>query len=236
MGALGVSQDLKGETVLVTAGPTYEPIDPVRFIGNRSSGKMGYALAEMAIRRGAKVVLVSGPTALKPPAVDEFVPAETAAQMRKAVLERFPDATVVIKTAAVADFKPKQAAEQKIKRENGISLELEPTEDILAELGANRFPKHIVVGFAAETENLLENARKKLAKKNVDAVVLNDVSRTDIGFGSDRNAVTIVTAGDVVEVGETSKLEVAGRVLDVVVGIRQKKSSQAEKRPETAKL
>lgn len=236
METLGVSQDLKGETVLVSAGPTYEPIDPVRFIGNRSSGKMGYALAEMAIRRGAKVVLVSGPTALKPPAVDEYVPVETAEQMRAAVMERFPDATVVIKTAAVADFKPKQAAPQKIKREKGISLELEPTGDILAELGATKFPKHIVIGFAAETENLLENARKKLTKKNVDAIVLNDVSGTDIGFGSDRNAVTIVTAENVVAVPEASKLEVAGRVLDVVATIRQKKSSQAEKRPIPAKL
>lgn len=236
METLGVSQDLKGETVLVTAGPTYEPIDPVRFIGNRSSGKMGYALAEMAIRRGAKVVLVSGPTALKPPAVAEFVPVETADQMRAAVMERFPDATVVIKTAAVADFRPKQAAPQKIKREKGVSLELEPTGDILAELGATKFPKHIVIGFAAETENLLENARKKMAKKNVDAVVLNDVSRKDIGFGSDRNAVTIVTAENVVEVPEASKLEVAGRVLDLVATIRQKKSSQAEKRPIPAKL
>jgi phosphopantothenoylcysteine decarboxylase / phosphopantothenate---cysteine ligase len=236
MQTLGVSQDLKGETVLITAGPTYEPIDPVRFLGNRSSGKMGYALAEMAIRRGAKVVLVSGPTALKPPAVDEFVSVETADQMRGAVMERFPDATVVIMTAAVADFKPKQAAGQKIKREKGISLELEPTGDILAELGASRFPKHIVIGFAAETENLLENARKKLTKKNADAVVLNDVSRKDIGFGSDRNAVTIVTATEQIEVAEATKLEVAGRVLDVVVGIRQKKSSQAEKRPVPAKL
>ena len=233
---LGVSQDLKGETVLVTAGPTYEPIDPVRFIGNRSSGKMGYAIAEMAIRRGARVVLISGPTALKPPAVAEFVAVESAEQMRQAVMERFPDATIVIKTAAVADFRPTKAAGQKIKREKGISLELEPTGDILAELGANKFPKHIIIGFAAETENLIENARKKLTKKNVDAIVLNDVSRSDIGFGSDQNAITIVTPTEQIEAPVCTKKECAGRVLDLAMKLRETKSSQAEKRTVPAKL
>jgi phosphopantothenoylcysteine decarboxylase / phosphopantothenate---cysteine ligase len=233
---LGVSQDLKGETVLVTAGPTYEPIDPVRFLGNRSSGKMGYAIAEMAIRRGARVVLISGPTALKPPAVAEFVAVESAEQMRQAVMERFPDATIVIKTAAVADFRPTKTAGQKIKREKGISLELEPTGDILAELGANKFPKHIIIGFAAETENLIENARKKLTKKNVDAIVLNDVSRTDSGFGSDQNAITIVTPTEQIDVPMCTKLECAGRVLDLAVKLRETKSSQAEKRTVPAKL
>jgi phosphopantothenoylcysteine decarboxylase/phosphopantothenate--cysteine ligase len=219
---LGVSQDLKGETVLVTAGPTYEPIDPVRFLGNRSSGKMGYAIAEAAIRRGARVILVSGPTVLKPPSASEFVPVETAQQMREAVMERFPDATIVIKAAAVADYRVANASSQKIKRDKGLSLELEPNPDILAELGATRFDRHILIGFAAETENRLENARKKLAKKKVDAIVLNDVSRPDIGFNSDRNAVTIVTADETIEVPEAPKCEIAQRILDAAVKLRKK--------------
>src|SRR5512142_3009992 len=148
---LGISHDLAGETVLVTAGPTYEPIDPVRFLGNRSSGKMGYAIAEAAIRRGARVILVSGPTALQPPSAAEFVPVETAQQMRDAVMVRFPDATVVIKAAAVADYRVREASSQKIKREKSITLELEPNPDILAELGATKFDRHILIGFAAET-------------------------------------------------------------------------------------
>ena len=225
---LGVSQDLKDETVLVTAGPTFEPIDPVRYLGNRSSGKMGYALAEAAIRRGAKVVLVSGPTALKPPSAAEFVPVETAQQMREAVMERFPDATIVIKAAAVADYRVKDASTQKIKREKAITLELEPNPDILAELGATKFEKHILVGFAAETENILENARKKLAKKRVDMVVVNDVSKKEIGFNSEKNAVTIVTADELVNVSEAPKFDVAQRILDAVVRVRKSRLSAAK--------
>ena len=208
--------------MLVTAGPTYEPIDPVRFLGNRSSGKMGYAIAEAAIRRGARVILVSGPTALTPPSAAEFVPVETAQQMREAVMERFPDATVVIKSAAVSDYRVREISSQKIKRDKAISLELEPNPDILAELGATKFEKHILIGFAAETENGLENARKKLAKKKVDAIVLNDVSKSGIGFNSDRNAVTIVTADETIEVPEASKFDVAGRILDAAVKLRKK--------------
>lgn len=225
---LGVSQDLKGETVLVTAGPTFEPIDPVRYLGNRSSGKMGYAIAEAAIRRGAHVILVSGPTALKPPSAAEFVPVETAEQMRSAVMERFPDATVVVKAAAVADYRVKDASPQKIKREKAITLELEPNPDILAELGATRFEKHILVGFAAETENILENARKKLAKKRVDMIVVNDVSKKGIGFDSEKNAVTIVTADELVNVSEAPKLDVAQRILDAVVRVRREKNVGAK--------
>jgi phosphopantothenoylcysteine decarboxylase / phosphopantothenate---cysteine ligase len=223
---LSISQDLKGETVLVTAGPTYEPIDPVRFLGNRSSGKMGYAIAEAAIRRGARVILVSGPTALTPPSAAEFVPVETAQQMRDAVMVRFPDATVVIKSAAVADYRVREAASQKIKRDKAMTLELEPNPDILAELVAMKFEKHILIGFAAETENGLENARKKLAKKRVDAIVLNDVSKSSIGFNSDRNAITIVTADETIEVPEAPKFEIAQRVLDSVVRLRQAKKKQ----------
>jgi phosphopantothenoylcysteine decarboxylase/phosphopantothenate--cysteine ligase len=225
---LGISQDLKGETVLVTAGPTHEPIDPVRYLGNRSSGKMGYALTEAAIRRGARVILVSGPTALKPPSSAEVLQVETAQQMREAVMERFPDATMVIMAAAVADYRVKDAAPQKMKREKVVSLELEPNPDILAELGATKFEKHILVGFAAETENILENARQKLARKRVDMIVVNDVSKKEIGFNSERNAVTIVTADELINVSEAPKFDVAQRILDAVVRVRVAKNAGAK--------
>jgi phosphopantothenoylcysteine decarboxylase/phosphopantothenate--cysteine ligase len=218
---LGASQGLAGETVLITAGPTREKIDPVRYITNRSSGRMGYALAEAAIRRGAHVLLVSGPTAVRPPDAAEVTRVETAAEMRAAVLNLLPQATIVIKTAAVSDYRPKAAAGQKLKRSGPMSLELEPTEDILAEL-AGKKSNQLVIGFAAETENVLENARKKLAKKSLDAIVVNDVSREGVGFDSDRNAVTILTPDDVVEVPETTKWEVAQRVLDQVVALRRR--------------
>ncbi len=224
--ALGAQQDLAGETVLITAGPTREAIDPVRFIGNRSSGRMGYALAEAALRRGARVILVSGPTALKPPSAAEVVAVETAAEMREAVLARLPQSSIVIKAAAVADYRPKQTSEQKIKRRGALTLELEPTPDILAEV-ATRRTTQVVVGFAAETENVLENARKKLAAKAVDAIVLNDVSRQGIGMDSERNAVTILTPTEQIEVPETSKWEVAHRVLDAVVRLKQQRSQPA---------
>jgi phosphopantothenoylcysteine decarboxylase / phosphopantothenate---cysteine ligase len=217
--AVGASQDLAGETFLITAGPTREKIDPVRYLTNRSSGRMGYALAEAALRRGARVLLVSGPTALKPPGAAEVTPVESAAEMRDAVLRLLPDASVVIKTAAVADYRPKQIAEQKMKRSGPISLELEPTSDILAEV-ARLKKSQIIVGFAAETQNALENARKKLASKALDAIVVNDVSREGVGFDSDRNAVTIIAHDEIVEVPETSKWEVAQRVLDQVVRLR----------------
>jgi phosphopantothenoylcysteine decarboxylase/phosphopantothenate--cysteine ligase len=221
MEALGASQDLAGETVLVTAGPTREKIDPVRYLTNRSSGRMGYAIAEAALRRGARVLLVSGPTAIAAPGAAELTQVETAEEMLAAVLKFLPEATVVIKTAAVADFRPKAAAGQKIKRKGETTLELEPTVDILAEV-ARRKTTQIVMGFAAETENVLENARKKLASKSLDAIVVNDVSREGIGFDSDRNAVTIISHSEVVEVSETSKWEVAHRVLDQVVKLRKR--------------
>jgi phosphopantothenoylcysteine decarboxylase/phosphopantothenate--cysteine ligase len=219
--AAGASQDLAGETILITAGPTREKIDPVRYLSNRSSGRMGYALAEAALRRGARVLLVSGPTALKPPSGAEVTWIETAAEMREAALRLLPAASIVIKTAAVADYRPKQVAEQKMKRTGPLSLELEPTEDILAEI-ARRKTSQIIVGFAAETQNALENARKKLASKKLDAIVVNDVSREGVGFDSDRNAVTIIAHDEIVEVPETSKWEVAQRVLDQVVRLRTK--------------
>jgi phosphopantothenoylcysteine decarboxylase/phosphopantothenate--cysteine ligase len=219
--ALKAEQDLAGETVLITAGPTREPIDPVRYIGNRSSGKMGYALAEAALRRGAKVIMVSGPTSLKPPSSVEVIQVQTAQQMRDAVMAHFDQATIVIKAAAVADF-TMRSADEKIKRKGPMTLELEPTTDILAELGARKGSR-IVVGFAAETTDALANARKKLESKSLDAIVLNDVSQPGIGFDSERNAVTILTHAGAETVPETSKWEVAHRVLDVVVKLKAEK-------------
>jgi len=220
MARIGQSADLKGEHVLISAGPTYEPIDPVRFLGNRSSGKMGYALAEAALRRGARVTLVSGPTALTAPAVDELVEVESCAEMRAALLDRFAHASITIMAAAVSDFAPVEVAGEKIKREGGLKLELRPTSDILAEMGATRAPGQLLVGFAAETGNGVENARRKLERKHLDAIVLNDVSRPGIGFGSEHNAGEIITADGATEIGEMSKLEMAGRILDAVLKLR----------------
>ena len=222
--ALGASQDLHGETVLITAGPTREKIDPVRYLTNRSSGRMGYALAEAALRRGARVLLVSGPTALTPPATAELTRVESAEQMRIAVLDLLPHATIVIKTAAVSDYRPKVTAGQKIKRKGSMTLELEATPDILKEISLHK-QVQIVVGFAAETENVLENARQKLTTKHLDAIVVNDVSHEGVGFDSDRNAATILTHDEVVEVPETTKWEVAQRILDQVVRLRQQRKS-----------
>jgi phosphopantothenoylcysteine decarboxylase/phosphopantothenate--cysteine ligase len=224
--AMGASQDLSGETILITAGPTREKIDPVRYLTNRSSGRMGYALAEAALRRGARVLLVSGPTALTPPGAAEVTLVESAEQMRDAVLNLLPQATIVIKTAAVSDYRAKSSSsfQQKIKRKGPMALELEPTADILREISLRK-QSQIVIGFAAETENVLENARQKLAAKQLDAIVVNDVSREGIGFDSDRNEVTIISHDEVVEVPETSKLEVARRVLDQVVRIRERRKS-----------
>jgi phosphopantothenoylcysteine decarboxylase/phosphopantothenate--cysteine ligase len=219
---LGATQDLAGETVLITAGPTREKIDPVRYLTNRSSGRMGYAIAEAASRRGARVLLVSGPTSLAAPGAAELTRVESTQEMRDAVMNLLPQAGVVIKTAAVADYRPKAAAGQKIKRKGPMTLELEATKDILKEISERKMGQ-IVVGFAAETENVLENARQKLVTKGLDAVVVNDVSREGVGFDSDRNAVTIITREEVVEVPETTKWEVAQRVLDQVVKLRQKR-------------
>ena len=221
---LGASQDLSGETVLITAGPTREKIDPVRYLTNRSSGRMGYALAEAALRRGARVLLVSGPTNLPPPGAAEVTRIESAEQMRDAVLGLLPQATIVIKTAAVSDYRAKSTAGQKLKRKGPMTLELEATPDILKEI-AQKKQNQIVIGFAAETENVLENARQKLVSKNLDAIVVNDVSREGVGFDSERNAVTVITRDEVVEVPETTKWEVAQRVLDQVAKLRQTRKS-----------
>jgi len=221
---LGATQDLAGETVLITAGPTRERIDPVRYLTNRSSGRMGYALAEAALRRGARVLLVSGPTTLTPPGAAEVTQVESAEQMRDAVLNLLPQASIVIKTAAVSDYRAKSSAGQKIKRKGPMTLELEATPDILKEIASEK-RSQIIFGFAAETENVLENARQKLLSKNLDGIVVNDVSREGVGFDSERNAVTIITNERVVDVPETTKWEVAQRVLDEIVSLRQHRRS-----------
>jgi phosphopantothenoylcysteine decarboxylase / phosphopantothenate---cysteine ligase len=225
--ALGASQDLVGETVLITAGPTREKIDPVRYLTNRSSGRMGYCLAEAALRRGARVLLVSGPTSMTPPAAAQLTRVESSEEMREAVLRLLPQAGIVIMTAAVSDYRPKLAASQKIKRKGPMTLELESTPDILKEL-SSRKDSQLIIGFAAETENVLENARQKLLSKNLDAIVVNDVSREGVGFDSDRNAVTIITRDEVSTIPETTKWEVAQRVLDHVVRLRQQRQSSVK--------
>jgi phosphopantothenoylcysteine decarboxylase/phosphopantothenate--cysteine ligase len=221
--ALGAAQDLAGETVLITAGPTREKIDPVRYLTNRSSGRMGHALAEAAIRRGARVLLVTGPTALPPPSAAEVIQVESADEMRDAVLKLLPEASIVIKAAAVGDYTIINPADQKVKRTGPMTLELSPTADILGEI-ARRKNSQIVIGFAAETQSVIENARKKLVSKSLDAIVANDVSREGIGFDSERNAVTILTADETISVPETSKWEVAQRVLDCAVQLKKTRS------------
>jgi len=220
------AQDLAGEAILVTAGGTREAIDPVRFLGNRSSGKMGYALAEAARSRGAEVILVSAPTALTPPAGCAFVPVTSAAEMRAAVMEHLPSATVVIGAAAVADFRMTAIAPNKLRREGALHLDLEPTEDILraavqarAVADAGR-PGTLVIAFAAEMDSSIPRAREKLVAKGADAIVLNDVSQPGIGFDSDRNAATFVTREHAIDIPDMTKRAMAERILDQVRSLR----------------
>jgi phosphopantothenoylcysteine decarboxylase/phosphopantothenate--cysteine ligase len=217
--------DLEGERVLVTAGPTREPIDPVRFITNRSSGRMGYAIAEEARARGADVVLVSGPVAIEPPDGVEVVRVETAAEMAEATLARAEWATIVVKSAAVADYRPKTVASRKIKKGEGEStLELERTTDILAELG-RRKGEQVLVGFAAETDALVENARKKLEAKNLDLVVANDVTREGAGFDGETNiAVLVGRDGRADELPLMPKRELAARIRDAARALKGAKA------------
>ena len=224
-------RDLAGETVLVTAGGTREAIDPVRYLGNRSSGKMGYAVAEAAVARGARVILVSAITPLVPPPGVEFVQVTSSEEMREAVLDRLPEASIVIKAAAVSDYRPKSTATQKIKRREAIQLELEPTADILAEVAATRHPGTLVVGFAAETEDHLQHGRDKLLRKGADALVLNDVARPGLGFDSDRNAATFLTRHTAIELPEMSKRDLADRILDEVRALRRPASIVDETSP-----
>ena len=231
LSALNRGNDLSGETVLITAGGTREALDPVRFLGNRSSGKMGYALAEAAEARGARVILVSAPTALRPPARCEVVPVTTTAEMREAVLDRLRDATIVIKAAAVADYRPITAAVQKMKRVGPMAIQLEPTEDILAEVVARRQRGQLIVGFAAETENAVAHGRDKLLRKGADAIVLNDVSRAGLGFDSDRNAVTFLTRHTAQDLPEMSKRDLADRILGEILALRRPQMMVAEAGP-----
>jgi phosphopantothenoylcysteine decarboxylase / phosphopantothenate---cysteine ligase len=217
---LGLRHDLAGQSVLVTAGPTCEDIDPVRFLTNRSSGKMGYALAEAASRRGARVVLVSGPTDLKIPDGVDWVPVRATEEMRRAVLDRARDANIVIMAAAVADYRAATSHDKKMKREGGITLDLEPTPDILAELGAphDAHNRRILVGFAAETDRVAENARGKLERKGADMIVANDVTQEGAGFDTDTNIVTMyLRDGREIALPKMSKFDVANRILDQVV-------------------
>jgi phosphopantothenoylcysteine decarboxylase/phosphopantothenate--cysteine ligase len=219
--SMGRRNDLAGETVLVTAGGTREALDPVRYIGNRSSGKMGYALADAAQSRGARVILISGPSALHPPPRCEVVRVTTAEEMRKAVLGRMIEATLVIKSAAVADYRPVDVSDQKLKRSGPMTLELAPTEDILAEVTKQRRPGQLIVGFAAETQNSMENGRAKLLRKGADAMVVNDVSREGVGIDADRNAATFLTASTSIEMPEMAKRKLADRILDEIVALRR---------------
>lgn len=214
-------QDLAGESILVTAGPTCEDIDPVRFLTNRSSGKMGYAVAAAAARRGAKVALVSGPTTLETPQGAERIDVRSAEEMLRAVESQFAGCTIAVFAAAVADYRPAEKASEKIKRGNGeLALKLEPNPDILASVAKNK-GKRLIVGFAAETENVAENARKKLGQKNADLIVANDVSATGAGFDLDTNIVTLFSRdGRDLPLPKMSKSEVAGRILDEVLRLR----------------
>jgi phosphopantothenoylcysteine decarboxylase/phosphopantothenate--cysteine ligase len=217
-------KDMEGLTVMVTAGPTVEPIDPVRYLTNRSSGKMGYAVAGAAAARGAKTLLISGPTALKPPGGVELINVETASQMYDAVIDRFAGVDMVVKTAAVADYRPKEAVGQKIKKHNGpMLLELVRNHDILAELG-KRKNKQILVGFAAETNDLEKYSLQKVQGKNLDFLVANDINQAGAGFGSDTNIVKFVyPGGDIIQMPLMDKKELAHRILDEALAVRQKK-------------
>ncbi|MEO8737495.1 MAG: bifunctional phosphopantothenoylcysteine decarboxylase/phosphopantothenate--cysteine ligase CoaBC [Edaphobacter sp.] len=208
--------DFTGETVLVTAGGTREAIDPVRFIGNRSSGKMGFAIAEAACRRGARVILICASTTVEPPIGCEVVRVVSSDEMRTAVMARLGEATLVVMAAAVSDYTVKRIAIQKLKREGTRALELEPTKDILHEIVANRNRGTLVVGFAAETEDILSNGRAKLERKGADAIVVNDVSSTGLGFDSDKNAGIFLTHDRAVDIPATTKSAMAERILDEI--------------------
>ena len=217
-GAIAGTGDLKGIRVLVTAGPTREPLDPVRFVSNRSSGKMGYALAEAAMRRGGQVTLVSGPTSLPAPVGCEVVRVETTQEMHDAVLVRLPQSDVVVGAAAPTDYALAAPASQKLKKaKRSLSIELSPTPDILAECGRRKKAGQVLAGFAAETQNLIENARAKLKAKNLDMIVANDVSSAEVGFDADQNAGHLLLAdGDAIELPKMAKSAFAERIMDAI--------------------
>jgi len=222
-------KDLAGEKFLITVGATREAIDPVRFISNRSSGKMGFAIAQAAVQRGATVAVVAGITTAEPPRNTKQIKVSTADEMYRAVMDEIDNATVFIGAAAVADYKPAQPKQSKLKKtEETLLLTLERTRDILGDVSATRREGLLIIGFAAETENILEHANEKLRRKNLDAIVANDVSRADAGFESDNNAITIISPGsNPVEIGLTSKLQAAHKILDEIVALRQRRTSRS---------
>ena len=221
--SISKSFDLKGVKILVTAGGTREPIDPIRYIGNKSSGKMGYALAEAALGRGADVILISAPSALPVSGKLQLISVGTCTEMQEAVLEKFEEVDVVIKAAAVSDFRPASTSKEKIKKTDKLTLELVGTPDILAELG-KRKKEQILVGFAAESENVIANAKAKLQSKHLDMVVANDISREDIGIGKELNQAAIIdSSGAAEELPVMSKKEIAEKILDRLVALISKK-------------
>jgi len=226
--------DLSGEHILITAGATREPIDPVRFLSNHSSGRMGFALARAARARGAEVTLVAGVTSVDPPSDVRLIKTTTAAQMHRAVIENAANATIFIAAAAVADYAPARTADQKIKKTKpSMQLELERTPDILGDLAAMRRNGQLIIGFAAETENLIQHATEKLKKKGLDAIVANDVSNSDSGFDSENNAVAIVFHDDreIVQLPLMSKTETAQRILDEIAKLRRNQKSRQASNP-----
>ena len=211
-------KDLKGKKILVTAGPTQEPIDPVRYLTNHSSGKMGYAIAKVCSMRGAEVTLVSGKTAIKPPLFVDVVPVTTAREMYEAVTGRFDRQDIVIKAAAVADYRPKTISEQKVKKTDGeLFIEMERTDDILKYLGEHKRANQFLCGFSMETEHMLENSRKKLKKKNLDMIVANNVKVEGAGFAGDTNIVTLITADDETQLPLLSKEETAVEIMNKIL-------------------
>src|SRR5579875_588558 len=214
-------RDLEGESVLITAGPTQEPLDPVRYVSNRSSGKMGYALAQAAVHRGARVVLVSGPVHLTPPRHVQVIPVSSAQEMRKAVLDRLEEATIIIKSAAVADYYVADVPKQKLKKTaTRLSIELDPTPDILAEIGARKGDR-LLIGFAAETQNPIQEPRRKMIAKKCDMLIANYVNQDGLGFEADRNEVEILSrSGEIVHAGPADKREIAEKILDQVAMLR----------------
>lgn len=215
---IACEKDLAGKRILVTAGPTQEAIDPVRFISNHSTGKMGYAIAKRAMLRGAKVTLISGKTSLQPPAFVDVVPIVSAQDMYDAVMKYAPEQDIIIKSAAVADYTPAQVASEKVKKKEGeLSIPLLRTKDILANLGAQKKAGQILCGFSMETENMLENSRKKLEKKNADLIVANNLKDTGAGFGTDTNVVTFISEEETRELPMLSKEEVADALLDCLL-------------------
>ena len=217
---------MSGERVLITAGPTYEAIDPVRGITNRSSGKMGYAIAEAALARGAKVTLVTGPVSLGPPEGARLIRVRSASEMFDAVMANFDEATIVIMSAAVSDYRPAAVAAQKIKKNNsGMVLELQRTEDILAAIGLKKNSR-VVVGFAAETENVTANARKKLVEKHADLIVANDVSSSGSGFDVDTNRVTLISADESIELSLLTKRAAADAIVEAAIKIKHTRDHQ----------